>query len=74
MVLGRFGLAIPALTLAGRLAKQGRRLMDSGELPTDSLLFAAVIIGTALIVVALTYLPALALGPIIEHLRLLTSG
>jgi potassium-transporting ATPase potassium-binding subunit len=74
MVLGRFGLAIPALALAERFAQQGRRLMDSGELPTDSLLFASVIIGTALIVVALTYLPALALGPIIEHLRLLTSG
>jgi len=74
MVLGRFGLAIPALALAGRFAQQGRRPMDAGELPTDSLLFASVIIGTALIVVALTYLPALALGPIIEHLRLLTSG
>jgi len=74
MVLGRFGLAIPALALAGRFAQQGRRPMDSGELPTDSLLFASVIIGTALIVVALTYLPALAMGPIIEHLRLLTSG
>jgi len=74
MVLGRFGLAIPALALAGRFAQQGRRPMDAGELPTDSLLFASVIIGTALIVVALTYFPALALGPIIEHLRLLTSG
>jgi K+-transporting ATPase ATPase A chain len=72
MILGRFGLAIPALALAGRLAQQGRRPMDAGELPTDSWLFASVIIGTALIVVALTYLPALALGPIIEHLRLLT--
>jgi K+-transporting ATPase ATPase A chain len=74
MILGRFGLAIPALALAGRFAQQGRRPMDSGELHTDSLLFASVIIGTAVIVVALTYLPALALGPIIEHLRLLTSG
>jgi potassium-transporting ATPase potassium-binding subunit len=74
MLIGRFGLAIPALGLAGRFARQTRRPMDSGRLPTDSLLFASVIIGTALILVALTYLPALALGPIIEHLRLLTSG
>jgi potassium-transporting ATPase potassium-binding subunit len=41
----------------------------AGKLRTDSLLFASVIVGTALIVVALTYLPAVALGPIIEQLR-----
>jgi K+-transporting ATPase ATPase A chain len=74
MVLGRFGLAIPALALAGRFAQQGRRPIDSGGLPTDSPLFASVLIGTAVILVALTYFPALALGPIIEHLRLLPSS
>ena len=73
MLLGRFGLAIPALALAGLFARQTSRPMTPGKLQTDSLLFATVIIGTALIVVALTYLPALALGPIIEHL-LLTTG
>jgi potassium-transporting ATPase potassium-binding subunit len=71
MLLGRFGLAIPALALAGLFAKQTSRPMTAGKLRTDSLLFAMVIIGTAIIVVALTYLPALALGPIVEHLRMI---
>jgi len=70
MLLGRFGLAIPALVFAGLFAQQTSRPMTPGKLRTDSPLFASVIIGTALIVVALTYLPAVALGPIIEHLRL----
>ena len=74
MLIGRFGLAIPALALAGLFARQTTRPMDSGKIPTDSLLFASVLIGTAVILVALTYFPALALGPIIEHLRLLTNG
>ena len=68
MVLGRFGLAIPALALARLFALQPQRAATAGTLPTDTLLFATVVIGTAFIVVALTYLPALALGPIVEHL------
>ena len=48
--------------------------MTAGKLRTDSLLFATVIIGTAIIVVALTYLPALALGPIVEHLLMTTHS
>jgi len=70
MLLGRFGLAIPALALSDLFAQQTSRPMTPGKLRTDSLLFASVIIGTAIIVVALTYLPVMALGPIIEHLRL----
>ncbi len=73
MLMGRFGLAIPALALAGLFAKQIKRPETSGKLRTDSLLFATVIIGTALIVVALTYFPALALGPIIEHLHMIAG-
>jgi potassium-transporting ATPase potassium-binding subunit len=73
MFAGRFGLAIPALALAGRFARQGRRPMTAGTLPTDSLTFAVVLIGTALIVGALSYFPALALGPTVEHL-LMRSG
>ncbi len=45
-------------------------LMTSGKLKSDSLLVASVLVGTAAIVVALTSLPVLALGPVIEHLRL----
>jgi len=74
MLLGRFGLAIPALALSGLFAKQTSRPMTAGKLRTDSLLFATVIIGTAIIVVALTYLPALALGPIVEHLLMTTHS
>src|SRR5258707_8061364 len=73
MLLGRFGLAIPALAFAGLFARQTNRPMTPGKLKTDSLLFASVIVGTALIVVALTYLPAVALGPIIEHLRMVVG-
>lgn len=70
MLVGRFGLAIPALVLAGLFAKQTSRPMTTGKFRTDSLLFAIVMIGSALIVGALTYAPALALGPIIEHLQM----
>ncbi len=73
MLLGHFGLAIPALTLAGLFAKQKRRPMTTGKFRTDSLLFATVVIFTAIIVVGLTYFAALALGPIIEQLQMLKA-
>jgi K+-transporting ATPase ATPase A chain len=68
MWLGRFGLAVPALALAGRLAGQKRRAESPGALPVDTVMFAAVIVSTALIVGALTFFPALVLGPIAERL------
>jgi K+-transporting ATPase ATPase A chain len=70
MMVGRFGLAIPALALAGLFAGQRRRPEGAGTMPTDTPMFAALVIGTALIVGALSYLPALALGPIVEQLSL----
>ncbi len=70
MVVGRFLLAIPALALAGRFAQQGRRSVTMGTLPTDTVLFAAVITFTAIIVGLLSYFPALALGPIVEHIMM----
>jgi K+-transporting ATPase ATPase A chain len=70
MVAGRFGLAVPALALAGRFAQQGRKPLRDGVLPTDTPLFASLVIGAALVVGALSYFPALALGPIVEHLLL----
>jgi K+-transporting ATPase ATPase A chain len=70
MMIGRFGLAIPALALAGYVAKQGRRPATLGTLPTDSLLFASVLIGSAIIIGALTFFPALALGPFAEHFKM----
>ena len=68
MVMGRFGLAIPALALAGRFARQPSRPASEGTLPTDTALFAALTIATILVVGALSYLPVLALGPLVEQL------
>ena len=68
MMAGRFGLAIPALALAGRFAKQGRRPVTVGTLPTDSFQFAGLVVATAVIVVGLGFFPALALGPLVEQL------
>lgn len=70
MMIGRFGLAIPALALAGLFARQRRRPMTLGTLPTDTLSFGVLLVGTALIVGALSYFAALALGPIAEQLML----
>jgi len=74
MMIGRFGLAIPAIALAGRLAAQGRRGEHAGSLPSDSVWFAVLAVGTAILLVLLTFLPALALGPVIEHLKLHPHG
>lgn len=70
MWAGRFGMGVLALALAGQFAQQVRKPATLGTMPTDNILFAILIIGTALIIGALSYLPALALGPIIEHLLL----
>ncbi len=73
MLLGRFGLAIPALALAARFGAQPQRTPTAGTLPTDTPIFAGVIIGTAAIVVALTFFAVVALGPIVEQI-LLSAG
>jgi potassium-transporting ATPase potassium-binding subunit len=67
MMAGRFGLAIPALALAGLFAAQGRRPTTLGTLPTDTASFGILLVGTAIIVGGLSYFAALALGPIVEH-------
>jgi K+-transporting ATPase ATPase A chain len=68
MLAGRFGLAGLALSLAGRFARQGRKAETIGTLPSDTLTFGVLVLGTVLLVGALSFLPALALGPIVEHL------
>src|SRR5271169_1687338 len=70
MMVGRFGLAIPALALAGLFASQQPTPESAGTLPTNSLSFAVLLTSTALIVSALSYFPALALGPLLEHLTM----
>ncbi len=68
MMVGRFGLAIPALTFAGLFARQRITPSSSGTLPTDSLSFGVVLTAFVLIVTALSYLPVIALGPVLERL------
>jgi len=68
MMAGRFGLGVIALALAGILARAPKR-SAAGAVPTDTALFGVIIIGTALIVGALTYAAPLVLGPIVEHVR-----
>jgi K+-transporting ATPase ATPase A chain len=67
MILGRYLLTIPALLLAGQVAAQRRTQSTAGTLPTDSFLFLAMLVGMVLIFAGLSYLPALTLGPIAEH-------
>ena len=71
MLLGRFGTIIPVLAIAGSLAGKKRTPPGAGTLPTHGPLFVALLIAVVLLVGALTFLPALALGPIAEHLSLL---
>jgi potassium-transporting ATPase potassium-binding subunit len=69
MLAGRYGLAALALALAGRFACQRRVLVTSGSLPSDSATFGVLVFGTILLVGALCFFPALALGPIIEYFQ-----
>ena len=71
MLLGRFMMAIPALALAGSLAPKKSIPPSAGTFPTTSAIFVALLIGVILIVAALTFFPALALGPIVEHFQML---
>ena len=68
MMAGRFALAIPALLFAALFARQRNTPPSSGTLPTHSLTFSLLLTACLIIMVALSYLPALALGPILERL------
>ena len=67
MFAGRFLMMIPLLAMAGSLAAKKRIPVSAGTFPTHSPLFVALLVGVVLIVGALTYFPALSLGPIVEH-------
>ncbi|WP_343582955.1 potassium-transporting ATPase subunit KdpA [Herbaspirillum sp.] len=71
MWLGRFGIIVPVLAMAGSLAAKKRLAATSGTLPTHGPLFVALLIGAVILVGALTYVPALALGPVVEHLQMM---
>ncbi|SFU78774.1 K+-transporting ATPase ATPase A chain [Polaromonas sp. YR568] len=70
MWLGRFGVIVPVLAIAGALAAKKRLPVTAGTMPTHGPLFVTLLIGTVLLVGLLNYVPALALGPVVEHLML----
>ncbi|ARP89692.1 potassium-transporting ATPase subunit KdpA [Bordetella genomosp. 9] len=69
MWFGRFGAIVPVLAMAGSLARKHRVPAGPGTMPTTGVLFVILLIGSVLLVGALTYVPALALGPVAEHLQ-----
>jgi K+-transporting ATPase ATPase A chain len=70
MLLGRFFLIIPTLAIAGSLVRKRHVPATVGTFPTDTPLFVVLVLGVAVIVAALAFLPALALGPIVEQLKI----
>ncbi len=71
MLIARFWTTIPVLAIAGSLARKKRIPVGAGTLPTHTPLFIVWIIAVVIIVGALTFIPALALGPMVEHLRMI---
>jgi K+-transporting ATPase ATPase A chain len=67
MLLGRFFMIVPVLALAGSLAQKKQIAASGGSFPVSGVLFATLLLGTVVIVGALTFLPAIALGPVVEH-------
>jgi K+-transporting ATPase ATPase A chain len=74
MWFGRFGVIVPVLAIAGALAAKKRLPVTAGTLPTHGPLFVVLLIGTVLLVGLLNYVPALALGPMVEHLMLWSAN
>jgi K+-transporting ATPase ATPase A chain len=70
MLAGRFLLTLPALALAGSFAEQHRRGITAGSLPTDTSLFAVLLVGMIVLFAGLNFLPLLCLGPVAEHMTL----
>jgi K+-transporting ATPase ATPase A chain len=71
MLIGRFGVIIPVLAIAGNMAGKKNTPASSGTFHTDNWVFAGLLTGIILIIGGLTFFPALSLGPIIEHLMLI---
>ena len=74
MLFGRYGIIIPVLAIAGSLAEKKTVPTTLGTLSTHTPLFVMLLIGIVLLVGALTFVPALALGPVVEHLQLLATN
>jgi K+-transporting ATPase ATPase A chain len=73
MCVARYGLMIPVLAVAGSLAAKRTVAVTAGTLPTHTPLFITMLVGVVLLVGALTFLPALVLGPVVEHLQMISS-
>jgi K+-transporting ATPase ATPase A chain len=67
MLIGRFGFILPALAVAGSLAAKRKVPTTSGTLPTHGMLFVGLLVGVVVVIGALTFFPALSLGPLVEH-------
>ncbi|MBX7187625.1 MAG: potassium-transporting ATPase subunit KdpA [Vicinamibacteria bacterium] len=74
MLVGRYWIAIPVLALAGSLARKKAVASGPGTFPTHTPLFVALLLAMVVLVGALTFLPALALGPIVEHLMMTAAA
>ncbi len=74
MLAGRFLMIVPVLALAGNLAQKKKVATDTGSFPVSGVTFGVLLVGTILIVGALTFFPVLALGPIVEHFIMTTSN
>jgi len=73
ILFGRYWLAVPVLAIAGSLARKKIVPAGAGTLPTHTPLFVALLVGVVILVGALTYIPALALGPVVEHLNMIAA-
>jgi K+-transporting ATPase ATPase A chain len=74
MFVGRFFMIVPAMAIAGSLAAKKSVATSAGTFPTTGGLFVGLLVGVILIIGGLTFFPALALGPIVEHLAMTAGG
>ncbi|WP_367275647.1 potassium-transporting ATPase subunit KdpA [uncultured Nevskia sp.] len=74
MMIGRFAVIVPMLAVAGSLVSKSKSPPTSGSFPTDGPLFIGLLVAIVVIVGGLTYFPALALGPVVEHLAMLAGS
>jgi K+-transporting ATPase ATPase A chain len=73
MLIGRFFIIVPVMAMAGSLAAKRRAPIGVGSFPVNGVTFTLLLVGTVIVVGALTFLPALALGPIVEHFQMWKS-
>jgi len=74
MLVGRFWMIIPAMAIAGSLAEKKSVPASVGTFPTTGGLFVGLVVGVILIIGGLTFFPALALGPIVDHLSMVSGA